>query len=85
MIAAATLSRPLGGVVPSLQLKLVDQARNVFVGGGVPSTGSTTLYLNAGLGYRTRETLTLAPLYRHVNEDQLAPRESVLVGITKVF
>jgi len=89
-IAAATLSRSFGGFIPSLQLKLVDQARNDFVGGGVPSTGSRTLYLNTGLRYRTAEGVALyahvlVPLYRYVSEDQLAPRYSVLVGFTKVF
>ncbi len=89
-IAAATLSRPIGGFVPSLQLKLVDQARNVFVGGGVPSTGATTLYVNAGLRYRTPDGIALyvhvlVPVYRYVNDAQLAPKYSILVGIAKTF
>ena len=89
-IAAATLSRPIGGFVPSLQLKLVDQARSIFVDAGVPSTGATTLYLNAGLRYRTPEGLALythvlVPVYRYVNDAQLAPRYSLLFGLSKAF
>ena len=89
-IAAATVSRPARGFVPSLQLKLVRQGRNTFVGETVPSTGATTVYANGGLRYRTAEGLSLythvlVPVYRHVEDAQLAPRYSVLAGLSKAF
>ena len=39
-IAAATLSRPLGRLIPSFQLKLVGQAHSFFVGSAAKSTGA---------------------------------------------
>ncbi len=89
-IAAATLSRPFGGFIPSLQLKLVGQAHSFFVGSAAPSTGTTTVYANAGLRYRTAEGISLyahllLPIYRHVNDAQLAPRHSLLIGLSKTF
>jgi hypothetical protein len=89
-IAAATLSRAFGSVVPSLQIKLVGQAHSFFVGSAVPSTGTTTVYANAGLRYRSAEGISLythllVPVYRHVNDAQLAPRYSLLIGLSKTF
>jgi len=89
-IVAATVSRPARSFVPSLQVKLVHQGRNTFVGETVPSTGATTLYLNGGLRYRTAEGLSLythllVPVYRYVEDAQLAPRYSVLIGFSKTF
>jgi hypothetical protein len=89
-IVAATLSRPTKSFVPSVQVKLVQQAQNSFVGEAVPSTGGTTVYLNGGLRYRTPEGIglyvhVLAPVYRYVKDAQLTPRLSVLVGIAKAF
>jgi hypothetical protein len=89
-IVAATVSRPARGFVPSLQVKLVHQGQNTFGGETVPSTGATTVYLNGGLRYRTAEGLSLytyllVPVYRYVEDAQLAPRYSVLVGFSKTF
>jgi hypothetical protein len=89
-IAAVGVSRPTGSFVPSLQVKLVRQDSSRFVGDYVPSTGSTTVYLNGGLRYRTPEGVALyrhllVPVYRHVNDAQLAPRFSVLFGLSKAF
>jgi hypothetical protein len=89
-IAAATVSRQARSLVPSLQLKLVRQGQSTFVGESVPSTGTTTVYVNGGLRYRTPEAVSiylhvLAPVYRHVNDAQLAPRYSMLVGISRTF
>jgi hypothetical protein len=89
-IAAATVSRPTGSFVPSLQVKLVRQDSSRFVGDYVPSTGATTVYLNGGLRYRTREGVAvyghlLVPVHRHVNDTQLAPRYSLLIGLSKAF
>jgi hypothetical protein len=48
------------------------------------------VYLNGGLRYRTPEGVALyrhllVPVYRHVNDAQLAPRFSVLFGLSKAF
>jgi hypothetical protein len=90
VIAAATLSRPMGAVVPSLQVKLFDQGRSRFAGSELSSTGSTLVYLNAGLRYRSSEGVSLyghvlVPAYRRVNDAQLAARFSVLFGLAKAF
>ena len=89
-IVAATVSRPARSFIPSLQVKLVYQGQSTFVGELVPSTGTTTLYLNGGLRYRTSEGVSLyahvlAPVYRYVKDAQLAPRYSILIGIAKAF
>jgi hypothetical protein len=90
IIAAATASHAFGKVIPSLQVKLWNRPRNIFVEDDVPSTGGTILYVNAGLRYQSAEGLGLygfflAPAYRDVNDAQLAPRYSMLVGFSKVF
>jgi hypothetical protein len=90
VIAAATLSRPVGSVIPSLQVKFFDQGRSHFAGSDVSSTGSTLVYLNAGLRYRSADGVSvyghlLVPAYRRVNENQLAARFSVLFGLAKSF
>jgi hypothetical protein len=90
VIAAATLSRPTGPVTPSLQVKLFDQGRSRFAGGDVSSTGSTLVYVNAGLRYRSADGVSvyghlLVPAFRRVNDTQLAARFSVLFGLAKSF
>jgi hypothetical protein len=89
-IAALTVGRPLGQFTPSLQVKLFSQGRSQLRGSDVPSTGATIVYLNAGLRYRSAEGVglygyALVPGYRHVNDAQLAPRFSLLFGISKAF
>lgn len=89
-IATVTVSRALGRLTPSLQVKLYDRARSSFVGEAVPSTGSTVLYANAGMRYQSADGVgfygfVLAPVYRNVNDAQLAPRFSLLVGLSKAF
>ncbi len=89
-IAAVTVGRPLGRVTPSLQVKLFSQGRSQLRGGDVPSTGATVVYLNAGLRYRSAEGVglyghVLVPAYRQVNDAQLAPRFSILFGLSKAF
>ena len=84
------MSRATGRLTPSLQVKLYSRARSRFVEDDVPSTGSTALYLNAGLRFQSPEGLGLygfflLPAYRDVNDAQLAPRFSVLLGLTKAF
>jgi hypothetical protein len=89
-IGALSGSRTFGRLTPSLQVKLYRRARASFVEDGVPSTGATVLYANAGLRLGTAEGVGfygffLAPLYRDVNDAQLAPRYSVLFGLSKAF
>jgi hypothetical protein len=89
-IGAATLSRAMGRLTPSLQVKLYNRAPSRFVEDDVPSTGSTMVYVNAGLRFQSPEGLglygfLLLPAYRDVNDAQLAPRFSVLLGLTKAF
>lgn len=89
-IAALTVSRPAGRFIPSLQVKLFSQGRSELGGQEVASTGATIVYLNAGLRFRSAEGLGLyghflVPAYQRVNDAQLAPRFSVLFGISKAF
>lgn len=90
-IATAGVSRPLSDILSlSLQAKLFHQGRNSFVGEPVPSTGGTFVYLTPGLRLNaTRDFalysyLLLVP-YRYVYDAQLAPRFSVLAGVSKTF
>jgi hypothetical protein len=89
-IAALTVGRPLGQFTPSLQVKLFNQGRSHLGSTEVPSTGGTIVYLNAGLRYRSAEGVglygnVLVPAYRQVNDAQLAPRFSILFGLSKAF
>jgi hypothetical protein len=89
-IAALTVGRPTGRFTPSLQLKLVNQGRSDLGTSDVPATGSTMLYLNTGLRFRSATGVgiygnVLLPAYRRVNDAQLAPRLSFLVGLSKAF
>ena len=89
-IAALTVGRPLGRFTPSLQVKLVTQDSSRLEDEAVPSTGGTFVYVNAGLRIRSADGLgayghLLVPAYRQVNDAQLAPRFSVLLGVSKAF
>ena len=89
-VLAATASRAFGRLAPSLQLKLNLRGRNTFLGQGVASTGATFVYLNTGLRGSTSENIgyygfLLLPIYRDVNDAQLAPRFSVVLGLSKTF
>jgi hypothetical protein len=89
-IVAASLSRSFSRLTPSLQAKLYTRGRSQFVGDPVPSTGSTVLYLNAGLRYQMPDGpgfygFLLLPAYRDVNDPQLAPRFSLLIGLSRSF
>ena len=89
-IGAVTLSRAFSRLTPSLQAKLYTRGRSHFVGDEVPSTGSTVVYLNAGLRYQAANgpgfyAFLLLPAYRDVNDPQLAPRFSVLLGLSRTF
>jgi len=90
-VAAANASRTLKGpLAASLQIKFVHEARHAFLGEGVPSTGSSTLYVTPGLRLRLPDQTSLyglvqLPPYRYVNETQLAVRAAFLVGVSKTF
>jgi hypothetical protein len=90
-ILAAGVVRPLTPrLSASLQAKLFHQDRNQYLGEGVPSTGSTAVYVTPGLrvnGPRSVSVfafLLLTP-YSYVNEAQLAPSVGVLAGFSKLF
>jgi outer membrane putative beta-barrel porin/alpha-amylase len=91
LIATAGVSRPISArLAASLQAKLFHQDRNLYRGIGVPSTGSTMVYVTPGLRFSTPGRVSLYAFlllipYRHVNEAQLAPRAAVLTGLSKVF
>jgi len=90
-IATLGASRPLGGAVSaSLQGKLFHKGRSTYRGTGVASTGTTVVYVTPGLRVRAPAGVGLyaffqAPVYRYVNEAQLAPRYGWLVGVTRSF
>ena len=89
-VAALTISRPVSHFTPSLQVKLFDQGHAQLAGAEVPSTGETLVYVNAGLRYRSDDGISLyahflAPAYRRMNDAQLAPRFSLLIGLSKAF
>ena len=90
-IVTAGASRPLTDrLSASLQAKLFHQDRNQYLGQGVPSTGSTVVYITPGLrlsapGRVSLYAFVLLSPYRYVNEAQLGPRVGVLAGLSKVF
>jgi hypothetical protein len=90
-IATVGASRPLGGLISaSLQAKVFHKDRSTYRGAGVASTGTTVAYVTPGLRVRGPRGVGLyaffqAPVYRYVNETQLAPRRGWLVGINRSF
>ena len=90
-IATLGASRPLGRVVSaSLQAKVFHKDRSTYLGAGVASTGTTVVYVTPGMRVRGPAGVGLyaffqAPVYRYVNEAQLAPSHGWLVGLTRSF
>jgi hypothetical protein len=90
-IASMTASRALGTrVSASVQLKGVIEERSAYLEAPVPATGSKVVYLVPGLnlgafGNGSLYVYLPLPLYRYVNETQLAPRASLVVGVSKTF
>ena len=77
-------------VSATVQLKGHNRARSQFEGGPVPSTGETSFHVVPGLRLDTADRASLylfvqVPLYRHVNEQQLAASLSVMTGFSKSF
>jgi hypothetical protein len=90
-ILTAGLSRALGPTASaSLQAKLYRKERSRFAEANVPSTGATVVYVTPG-GRLGRAATGQAyafvqlPVFRRVNETQLAPRFSLLFGISRTF
>jgi Putative MetA-pathway of phenol degradation len=90
-IASYTASRPVYGALGgSLQLKFMHKDRSDFMGEPVPNTGGHFLYLVPGLSVRAPLKLAVygyavVPLYRYVNEAQLAPKTGVVLGLSRSF
>jgi hypothetical protein len=91
VIVTVGVSRSVTGpLAVTLQAKTQHVRRNVFMGETSPSTGATLVSLAPGLRVRTPLAGTFygsvqMPLYRHVNEGQLAPRWIFAMGIAKAF
>ncbi len=89
-LASLALSRPFGrSFAISAQTKWMHEGRDGFAGRSVPSTGSTFLYLMGGLrAYRgsfSVYAIAQAPVYRYVNDSQLAPKAALLLGVSRAF
>lgn len=90
-IASLSLAGPVGSRVrASLQLKGAHRGRSEYKEQPVPSTGGTVVYLIPGLvttlpGRISAYAYLPVPVYRYVNETQLAPRLSVVIGMARTF
>ena len=90
-IVSTSLGGPVGSRVrASMQLKMVHRGRSTFRDEDVSSTGGTVVYAIPGLvsslpGKMSVYLFLPVPVYRYVNESQLAPRLSVVVGMARVF
>lgn len=90
-IATLAATRPIvGSLYGSLQVKTFFKARSTYRDEEVPSTGGTVVYLTPGLRWNTSASTSLyafvqVPTYRYVNEQQLAPRFGMLVGVARTF
>lgn len=90
-IAAAGVSRHLTkDLTASLQIKQHHTERSRYLGKPVPSTGASFLHVSPGLRFDTPEGASIygflqIVVRRHVNELQLGPRMSFLIGFSKAF
>ena len=90
-ILTAGVSRTVSGpFAVTLQAKTQHVRRNVFLGEASPSTGATLVSLAPGIHVRMPLSGTFygsvqMPLYRRVNEGQLAPRWIFAMGLAKAF
>jgi len=74
----------------SVQVNGRRAARDAFLGGGVPSTGATTVNVTPGLRVKDGKDASVyafvqVPVYEKVNETNLAPRYGLLLGVSKAF
>jgi hypothetical protein len=90
-IVSTSLGGPVGSRLrATMQLKMVHRGRSTFRDEDVSSTGGTVVYAIPGLvsslpGKMSVYLFLPVPVYRYVNESQLAPRLSVVVGMARVF
>jgi hypothetical protein len=90
-VAAATASRGIHrALTATLQLKYARSERGEYQGRDVASTGARYLYLTPGLSARlpgrgAAYGLLQLPIYRRVNDTQLAARLAYLFGVSKTF
>lgn len=90
-VASLSLARAVvGGLRGSVQLKWTKGGRSEFHGEPVPSTGGTIVYVTPGLTVNPFRRLSVyaflpVPVYRYVNEFQLAPRTGLVVGVSRSF
>jgi hypothetical protein len=90
-IASLGLAGPVGTRVrASLQLKYTHRGRSEYQGEGVESTGGTIVYAIPGLVTTLPGKLSVylflpVPVYRYVNETQVAPRLSLVLGMARAF
>ena len=89
VIAATSTRRLARSVSGTLQLRGVTRGRSELRSAAVASTGGLGVYLTPGVNVTVRGAnvyvLPTIPLYRHVNEAQLALRAAVLVGVSRSF
>jgi hypothetical protein len=90
-IASFAAAHPLGARLRgSVQLKWTHRGRSTYRGEGVESTGGTIVYAIPGFvaSIPGRVSLYLflpVPVYRYVNETQVAPRLSLVMGLARTF
>jgi hypothetical protein len=90
-IASLSLARPLAPRLrASLQLKWAHRGRSEYLGEGVESTGGSIVYAIPGLVATLPARLSVyfflpVPVYRYVNETQVAPRLSLVLGMARSF
>jgi hypothetical protein len=73
-----------------MQLKWTHRGRSTYQGEGVESTGGTIVYAVPGLATSLPGQLSFyvflpVPVYRYVNETQVAPRISFVAGLARSF
>jgi hypothetical protein len=88
-IAGVGVSRELGRFTASCQFKGHHTERSFYRGQAVPSTGEAMLILTPGLRMRAGTGSVYGffqlPVYRRVNEYQLASRGGLMLGVSRAF
>jgi hypothetical protein len=88
-IGGLGVSRGFGRFTTSLQFKAHHLDRSLYRGETVPSTGGTMLILTPGVRIRVAAGSVYAyyqrPVYKDVNEYQLASRGGLMLGVSRSF
>ena len=90
-VLSAGVAHGSGGKLQwSVQVNGRRAGRDRFLGDDVPSTGSTYVNLTPGLGITSESGTRFYgyvqyPVYQHVNEAQLAPSLSLILGVSRTF